>query len=75
MRPVQTIPGVGGGGISENDGKGDFNYVYLICCKNFCKCYSVPQYNNKKNEKKCCRELIIQLFNNIWEIPNHYKSY
>jgi hypothetical protein len=24
MRPVETIPGMGGGGIKENDGGGEF---------------------------------------------------
>jgi hypothetical protein len=26
MRPVETIPGMGGGGIKENDGGGKFTY-------------------------------------------------
>jgi hypothetical protein len=26
MRPVETIIGMGGGGIKENDGVGEFNY-------------------------------------------------
>jgi hypothetical protein len=25
MRPVETIPGMEGGGIKENDGEGEFN--------------------------------------------------
>jgi hypothetical protein len=25
MRPVETVPGMGGGGIKENDGGGEFN--------------------------------------------------
>jgi hypothetical protein len=29
MRPVETIPGMGGGGIKENDGGGEFNYDVL----------------------------------------------
>jgi hypothetical protein len=29
MRPVETIPGMGGGGIKENDGRGEFNYDIL----------------------------------------------
>jgi hypothetical protein len=29
MRPVETIPGMGGGGIKEKDGGGDFNYDIL----------------------------------------------
>jgi hypothetical protein len=26
MKPVETIPGLGIGGIKENDGEGEFNY-------------------------------------------------
>jgi hypothetical protein len=29
MRSVGTIPGMGGGGIKENDGGGEFNYDML----------------------------------------------
>jgi hypothetical protein len=29
MRPVETIPGMEGGGIKENDGGGEFNYDIL----------------------------------------------
>jgi hypothetical protein len=29
MRPVETIPGMGGGRIKENDGGGEFNYDIL----------------------------------------------
>jgi hypothetical protein len=29
MRPVVTIPGMGGGGIKENDGGGEFIYDIL----------------------------------------------
>jgi hypothetical protein len=29
IRPVETIPGMGGGGIKENDGGGEFNYDIL----------------------------------------------
>jgi hypothetical protein len=36
MRPIETIPGMGGGGIKENDSGGD-----EIHCKNFCKCHNV----------------------------------
>jgi hypothetical protein len=37
MRPVETIPGMGGGwrmmkGVSS----------IMIYCKNFCKCYNIP---------------------------------
>jgi hypothetical protein len=30
MRPVETIPGMRGGGIKENDGEGEFNYNILL---------------------------------------------
>jgi hypothetical protein len=40
MRPVGTIPGMGGGGIIENEGGVEFNYD--IYCKNFYK-YSVKR--------------------------------
>jgi hypothetical protein len=44
MKPVETIPamGVGGRGIKENGGRGNSNMIYLIYCKNFCKCHNVP---------------------------------
>jgi hypothetical protein len=29
MRPVELIPGMGGGEIKENDGGGEFNYDIL----------------------------------------------
>jgi hypothetical protein len=29
MRPVETIPGMGGGWLKENDGRGEFNYDIL----------------------------------------------
>jgi hypothetical protein len=28
LRPVETIPGMGGGKIKENDGGGEFNLIY-----------------------------------------------
>jgi hypothetical protein len=28
-RPVETVPGIGGGGIKENDGGDEFNYDIL----------------------------------------------
>jgi hypothetical protein len=29
IRPAETIPGMGGGRIKENNGRGDFNYSIL----------------------------------------------
>jgi hypothetical protein len=39
MRLVAAFPGMGQGGIKENDG--GVNSI-LVHCKNFCKCHSVP---------------------------------
>jgi hypothetical protein len=43
MRPVETLPEMGGGRIKENGGGVNST---IICCKNFCKCHSAPQYKN-----------------------------
>jgi hypothetical protein len=37
MRPVETIPGVGGGRIKENGGGVNST---MMCCEHFCKCHS-----------------------------------
>jgi uncharacterized protein (DUF433 family) len=42
MIPVETIPEMRQEGIKENDGGSEFNMIYLIYCKNFCKCHNVP---------------------------------
>jgi hypothetical protein len=42
IRPVETIPGMGGVGIKENGGGGEGVNSSRIYCKNFCKCYNVP---------------------------------
>jgi hypothetical protein len=42
MRPVETTPGMGDG-IKENGGGVNSTMIYLIHCKNFCKCHNVPQ--------------------------------
>jgi hypothetical protein len=39
MRPVETIPGMGGGGIKENEERVNSN---MINCKTFCKFHNVP---------------------------------
>jgi hypothetical protein len=53
MRPLETIPGIGGVGMKENNG----GVCVCVCvcvnstmihCKNFGKCQNVPQYNNNK---------------------------
>jgi hypothetical protein len=39
MRLVETIPGMGGREIKENDRGVNSTIIY---CKNFCKCHNVP---------------------------------
>jgi hypothetical protein len=39
IRPVETIPGMEGGGIKENDGGMNSTMIYY---QNFCKCHNVP---------------------------------
>jgi hypothetical protein len=38
MRPIETIPGVGGGMIKKNDGEVNSTMIY---CNNFSKCHNV----------------------------------
>jgi hypothetical protein len=52
MRPVETVPGMGEGGIKENDGIKEGVNSTKIYCKNFCKCHNVPQYDNSMIIKK-----------------------
>jgi hypothetical protein len=42
MIPVETVPGIRGGGMQERSGGGNLSLMYLILCKNLCKCYNVP---------------------------------
>jgi hypothetical protein len=48
MRSVETSPGMGGGGM-----------IYLIYCKNYCKCRTYPQQNNKKYSRKAGTKMIL----------------
>jgi hypothetical protein len=49
MRPVETIPGMGEGVNSS--------IVYLIYCKNFCKCHNVPPPSTAIKKKKKIKNL------------------
>jgi hypothetical protein len=50
--PVETIAGEEVGRINE-DGEGvNSNFIYLIHCKNFCKCLSVPLPSTIKEKRK-----------------------
>jgi hypothetical protein len=48
MRPVESIPGMEGGKIRENDRGDEFNYEILL--RTFLNVTMCPQYNN--NNKK-----------------------
>jgi hypothetical protein len=47
-RPAETIPGKWGGWIMENGGDGEFNMIYLIYFKNFCKYENAPPEQKRK---------------------------
>jgi hypothetical protein len=50
MIPVETIPGTGiEGRIKEMVEQMNSSTIYLIYCKNFCKCHSVCSTTIKKN--------------------------
>jgi hypothetical protein len=41
--PLETIPEMGvEWGIKENGGGGKFRIIYLMYCKNLCRCHNVP---------------------------------
>jgi hypothetical protein len=48
----ETIPGMEERGMKVNIGGGDSSVIYLIYCKNFCKCYKVPSPNTTIKKKK-----------------------
>jgi hypothetical protein len=50
MRPVETIPGMEGEGIKENDGGwwGEFNYDNIV--RTFVNVTMYPQYNNNRRK-------------------------
>jgi hypothetical protein len=52
MRPVETIPGIRGMSIKENDGGENLTMKYSIYCKNFCKCHHVPPPSTTKKKKQ-----------------------
>jgi hypothetical protein len=48
IRPVETLPEIGGEQIEGNDGEGEFNYEYIV--RNFVNITICTQYNNNKNK-------------------------
>jgi hypothetical protein len=54
MIPVETVPGMGRGGMKESSGQGDSSMIYLIHCKNFHKSHNVHQPSTTIQGKKAC---------------------
>jgi hypothetical protein len=52
VRPVQTIPGMGSGVIKGKGGGVNSSMIYLIYCKNFCKCHNAPSPSTTKQKKE-----------------------
>jgi hypothetical protein len=50
MIPVETVPGIGGG-MKESSGGVNSNMIYLIHCKNLCKCHNVLPSSTTIKEK------------------------
>jgi hypothetical protein len=53
MIPIESVPGTGGGGMKESSRGGEINMIYLIYCKNLCKCYNIQHNNNNKKKNYC----------------------
>jgi hypothetical protein len=49
MKPVETVPRKGGGGVKENDGGGKFNYDTV---RTFVNVTMYPQCNNMIRKKE-----------------------
>jgi hypothetical protein len=74
MIPVGIVPGIGGGGIKETSGGVKSSIIYLMHCKNPCKCHNIsPTSTNNKGEKKQEKTLTFQL--NGMCIKLHYENY
>jgi hypothetical protein len=54
MMPVESVPIIRRGEMGEKRRGWNSSMIYLIHCKNLCKCYSVPhpaQKNNNNNKQ------------------------
>jgi hypothetical protein len=52
LRTVEAIPGNRGGEIKKSSRGENSRMMYLIHCKNLCKCYSVPPSSTTTKGKK-----------------------
>jgi hypothetical protein len=52
MTPVETVPGIRGEGMKRSGGEGvNSSMIYLIHCKDICKCHNVTQPSTTIKEK------------------------
>jgi hypothetical protein len=61
MIPVETVPGIGGGGMKDSSGGGEFKIWYIwYIVKTFVNTTVYPtQYNNKGKKQKFSNQSII----------------
>jgi hypothetical protein len=61
MIPVETIPGIGGGGIKKIWEELNSSVIYLTHCKNLCKCHNVPLPSTtiKEKNKNSLEKLVV----------------
>jgi hypothetical protein len=52
IRPVETTSGMEGEEIKENGGRVNSSMIYLIYCKNYCKCHKVLPLSTKIKKLK-----------------------
>jgi hypothetical protein len=55
MITVEVIPGNGGGGDKRETGRTNPSIIYVIHCKNLCKCHKVPLPSTTIKENKSHR--------------------
>jgi hypothetical protein len=72
MRPIETVPGMVGGGIKENGEGMNSSMMYLIYFKNICRCHNVPQPSTTIKKKKVPR--VYCMYNPTTTIPTPRTS-
>jgi hypothetical protein len=75
MISVETIPGMGGGGWKRVVEGVNSNTIYLIHCKNFCKCHNITQASTIKNKLKNWKKDIINPLHCVCIFANGKKQW
>jgi hypothetical protein len=60
MIPVEIVPGIGGGGLKRAVEGVNLSIIYLICCKNICKCHNAPPCSTTTIKKNTWSSLVPQ---------------